>query len=92
MAFKTADGSEIDDVKRRALRVLYEHCEAGGCGSAEIDGPLGARVDVSYGSEAVRSACQWYRVAAAYSEDDELREALCREAYGKIERALRCYL
>lgn len=93
MAFHTDNGERQADVKRRALTVLRSYCEPGaGLGTADLDGPLWALVDVSHGSEAVRSACQWFRVAAAYSEDEELRRVLCTEAYGKVERVLRCYL
>lgn len=93
MAFKTAEGQELDDIKRRALRALSEHCQpGGGSGLAEIEGPLWALVDVSHGNERVKNACQWFRVAASYGEDEDTRLVCCMEAYGWIERALRCYL
>jgi hypothetical protein len=49
-------------------------------------------VDVSHGSERVKHACQWFRLAAAYSGDEEQRRVCCIEAYGWVERALRFYV
>jgi len=92
MAFKTADGSKLDEIKRRALRALYEHCQSGQLGVSEIEGPLWALVDVIHGNERVKHACQWFRIAASYSEDDEMRLVACMKVYGWIERALRCNL
>ncbi|MGF7213713.1 hypothetical protein GGE65_008363 [Skermanella aerolata] len=92
MAFRCDEGQDLDDIKRRALRVLYDHSHHGGTGTDGIEGPLWALVDVSHGNERVKNACQWFRVAAAYSDDEEERQACCIEAYGWIERALRCYL
>ena len=92
MAFTTAEGRPQDEIRRRALTVLRSVCEGAAIGEDGIDGPLWALVDVSYGSEAVKGACLWFRCAAGYSDDEDTRLMLCREAYGKIERALRCYL
>ena len=91
MVFTTAEGRPQDDIRRRALTVLRSCCE-GAVGVDDIEGPLWALVDVSYGSEAVKGACMWFRCAASYGDDEDTRLMLCREAYGKIERALRCYL
>lgn len=92
MAFRCDEGQDLDDIKRQALHVLYDHSHNGGIGTDGIEGPLWALVDVSHGNERVKNACQWFRVAAAYSHDEEERQACCIEAYGWIERALRCYL
>ena len=92
MAFATAEGRPQDDIKRRALTVLRSYVDGTGIGADALEGPLWALVDVSYGSEAVKSACLWFKAATGYPDDDETRLMLCREAYGKIERALRCYL
>ena len=92
MAFATAEGRQQDDIKRRALTVLRSYTEGGALGRTEIEGPLWALVDVSYASEAVKGACLWFQAAADFTGEEETRLMLCREAYGKIERALRCYL
>lgn len=92
MAFATAEGRPQDEVRHRALTVLRSCCEGAAVGMDDIEGPLWALVDVSYGNEAVAGACLWFRCAASYGEDEETRLMLCREAYGKIERASRCYL
>jgi hypothetical protein len=49
-------------------------------------------VDVTHGNERVKNACMWLRIATSYSEDDELRQVACIEAYAWIKRALRTYL
>ena len=90
MWFKTAEGQELDDVKRRALTVLRNVTEGGV--EAEIEEPIWALIDISHGSEAVEGACRWFLAAADYSRDEDVRTVLLREAYGKIERALRFYL
>lgn len=41
--------------------------------------------------EELNSTCPWFRAAAVYSDDEEVRRVLCIESYGKIERTLRCY-
>ena len=92
MPFRTDEGQDLDDIRRRALTVLRSYCEGAGLGPEEIAGPLWALVDVSHGREAVKGACNWFRVAAAYEGDEEVRRACLLEAYSKIERALRCYL
>ena len=92
MAFATADGRPLDDIRRRALTVLRSYCEGAGVGEEGIEGPLWALVDVSHGSEAVKAACLWFRAAAGFDGDEETRLLLCREAYGKIERGLRYFL
>lgn len=93
MWFKTAEGQDRDDVKRRALTVLRNYCEAaGGVGEPDLEGPLWALADLTDGNERVMHACQWFRIALAYSGDEELRRVYCLEAYGWIERALRYYL
>lgn len=92
LPFIAAEGRPQDEIRRRALTVLRSYCEGAGVGENGIDGPLWALVDVSYGSEAVKGACTWFRCAASYSADEETRLMLCREAYAKIERASRCYL
>jgi hypothetical protein len=43
-------------------------------------------------NERVKHACQWFWVAAVYSEDKEVRQMCCIEAYGWIERSMCCYL
>ncbi len=91
MAFATAEGRPQEDIKRRALSALQGHMK-GEPGNDGIEGPLWALVDVSYGSEAVKLACLWFKAATSYPDDDGIRLILCQEAYGKIERALRCYL
>jgi len=93
MWFRTDEGQRLDDVKRRALTVLRSYCEAdAGLGEPDLEGPLWALVDVSHGNERVKHACQWFRVAASYSGDEDQRRVCCVEASGWIERALRCYL
>ena len=92
MAFATAEGRPQDDIKRRALTVLRSYINGAAIGQSDTEGPLWALVDVSYGSEAVKAACLWFKAAMGYPDDDETRLMLCREAYEKIERALRCYL
>lgn len=92
MHFMTDNGERLDDIKRRALTVLRSYCEGAELGTHEIAAPLWALVDVTHKSQAVKGACDWFRAAAAYQENEELRRALLIEAYGKIERALRCYL
>lgn len=91
MCFKTAEGQERDDVKRRALAVLRSVAYGSDAAEVGIEGPLWAVQDINPG-ERVKAACLWFRAAAAYSEDEEVRRALCIEAYGQIERSLRCYL
>ncbi len=82
----------LDDVRRRALTVLRSYCEGSGLSEGDLEGPLWALVDISHGSQAVRAACLWFKAAATCAEEEEVRRMLCLEAYGKIERALRCYL
>jgi hypothetical protein len=56
------------------------------------EGPLWALVEACHGNERVKHACQWFWVAAVYSEDKEVRQMCCIEAYGWIERSMCCYL
>lgn len=91
MWFKTDEGQDREDVKRRALTVLRSVAYGSDGVEPDFDGPLWALQDICSRDE-LRSACLWFRAAAAYSEDEEVRRVLCIEAYGKIERALRCYL
>lgn len=92
MHLMTDNGERLDDIKSRALTVLRSYCEGAELGTHEIAAPLWALVDVTHKSQAVKGACDWFRAAAAYQEDEELRRSLLIEAYGKIERALRCFL
>ena len=55
MAFRCDEGQDLDDIKRRALRVLYDHSHNGGTGTDGIEGPLWALVDVSHGNERVKN-------------------------------------
>ena len=89
--FRMNDGQELIDVKHRALTVLRSFAEGAAMSADDLEGPLWALVDVSHGNEKVKSACQWFRVAAAY-DDEEQRRICCIEAYGWIEKALRIYL
>lgn len=82
----------IAEIKRRALTVLRSYCEGAGMSEVDLDGPFWALIDTSYGSEKVAAACRWFRLAAQSGEDEETRRAMCFEAYGKVERATRCYL
>lgn len=77
------------DVRTRALTAL-RHCIEGE--AVDIEGPLWALADLYSENDRVIAAGQWFRVAAAYSDDDELRRVKCQEAYGLIESALRRYL
>ena len=58
---------------------------------SSIEGPIWALNDL-YSREQLRTACRWFRVAHAYTEDEDARRVLMIEAFGWIERALRCYL
>jgi hypothetical protein len=80
-----------EDVKRRALAVLWSYWNGRGAGEVELDGPLWALIDLSHQKEAVRTACLWFRVAVQSGEDEDVRRMLCQEAYAWIERGLRCY-
>lgn len=91
MWFKTAEGQERDEVKRRSLTVLRSYAYGTGSGEPDIEGPLWALQDLCQREE-LKSACLWFRAAAAYSDDEEVRQVLCIEAYSKIERAMRGYL
>jgi hypothetical protein len=90
MWFKTDNGERLDDIKRRALNMLRNVAYGDGA-EPDIDGPLWALQD-QCSREELKAACLWLRAAHAYSDDEEVRRKLCIEAYGKIERALRCYL
>ena len=89
--FTPDEGECRDDVKRRALTVLRSYCSGAGVGENDLDGPIWALLDISP-SEALRAACLWFKVAVQSGEDEDTRRMLCTEAYGKIERALRCHL
>jgi hypothetical protein len=88
---KTAEGQDRDDIKRRALTALRNHAHGTGSGEVGIDAPLWTLQDLCHREE-LRMACLWFRAAAAYNEDEDVRQALCIEAYSTIERALRFYL
>ena len=89
MAFRSDAGEMARDaVKVRALAALTE---AEHNAAVDVDGPLWALVDLSGQNARVIDAASWYRVAAAYSEDDELRADRCRAAACMLRRAFRLY-
>lgn len=91
MWFRTDEGQDREDVKRRALTVLRSVAYGSDGAEPGIDGPLWALQDIC-SREELKAACLWFRAAHAFTEDEDARRVLCIEAYGKIERALRCYL
>ena len=90
MWFKTDEGQALDDIKRRALTVLRSVAFGEGV-EPDIEGPIWALQD-QCSREELKAACWWFRAAYAYTEDEDMRRMLLIEAYGWIERALRCYL
>lgn len=91
MWFRTDEGQDREDMKRRALTVLRSVAYGGDGAEPSIEGPLWALHDLC-SREQLHAACRWFRAAHAYTEDEEMRQVLLIEAYGWIERALRCYL
>lgn len=89
--FRTDEGQDRDDVQRRALTTLRSVAYGSDGVEPGIDGPLWALQDLC-SREALRAACGWFRAAHAFTEDEDIRRVLMIEAYGWIERALRCYL
>lgn len=65
------------DVRTRAPIALRNWIEGE---AVDIEGRLWDLADLSGGNERVLGACEWFRVAAAYSEVNGVRRSKCQEA------------